>query len=61
MAEQVNGYRKLLVNQYDTYNHWRDYCLTHGINVDFSYGNQCWDVPALLWYQYDLRFQTGNG
>lgn len=61
MAEQVNGYRKLLVPQYDTYDHWRTYCLTHGINVDFSFGNQCWDVPALLWYQYDLRFLTGNG
>lgn len=61
MAEQVNGYRKLLVNQYDTYNHWRDFCLTHGINVDFSFGNQCWDSPALLWYQYGLRLETGNG
>ena len=61
MAEQVNGYRKLLASQYDTYNHWRDFCLTHGINVDFSFGNQCWDVPALLWYQYGLYFQTGNG
>lgn len=61
MAEQVNGYRQLLAQQYDTYDHWRAYCLTHGINVDFSFGNQCWDVPALLWYQYGLRFQTGNG
>ena len=61
MAEQVNGYRKLLTAQYDTYDHWREFCLTHGINVDFSLGNQCWDVPALLWYQYGLRFQTGNG
>ena len=61
MAEQVNGYRKLLASQYDTYDHWRTYCLTHGINVDFSFGNQCWDVPALLWYQYGLTFKTGNG
>lgn len=61
MAEQINGYRYLLANQYDTYDHWRSFCLTHGINVDFSYGNQCWDVPALLWYQYGLSFLTGNG
>lgn len=61
MAEQVNGYRKLLASQYDTYDHWRTFCLTHGINVDFSWGNQCWDVPALLWFQYGLTFQTGNG
>ena len=61
MAEQVNGYRQLLAQQYDTYDHWREYCLTHGINVDFSFGNQCWDVPALLWFQYGLRFETGNG
>lgn len=60
MAIQVNGYRLLLVNEYDTYDHWREFCLTHGINVDFKYGNQCWDVPALLWYQYGLTFKTGN-
>lgn len=61
MATQINGYRLLLSPEYDTYNHWRSYCLTHGINVDFSYGNQCWDSPALLWYQYGLRLETGNG
>ena len=66
MAEQVNGYRTLLAQQYDTYNHYRDYCLNHGINVDYftsvlGYGNQCWDVPALLWFQYGLRLETGNG
>ena len=66
MAEQANGYRTLLAQQYDTYNHYRDYCLTHGINVDYftsvlGYGNQCWDVPALLWFQYGLRLETGNG
>lgn len=66
MATQVNGYQKLLVPQYDTYEHWKNYCLTHGINVDFftivlGYGNQCWDVPALLWYQYGLKLETGNG
>ena len=61
MAQQIMGYQYLLANQYDTYDHWREFCLTHGINVDFSHGNQCWDVPALLYFQYGLRFYTGNG
>ena len=61
MAEQISGYRQLLAQQYDTYDHWRELCLTHGINVDFSFGNQCWDSCALLWYQYGLGLQTGNG
>lgn len=59
MADQVNGYQKLLLAEYDTYDHWRKYCLTHGINVDFRFGNQCVDSPALLWYQYGLRLATG--
>lgn len=61
MAEQVNGYRPLLAQDYDTYDHWRNYALTHGVNVDWSYGNQCWDICALLWNQYSLRLETGNG
>lgn len=61
MAEQVFGHVKLLANQYDTYDHWRTFCLTHGIDFDMSFGNQCWDVPALLWFQYGLTFLTGNG
>lgn len=61
MAEQVNGYRTLLAQQYDTYDHWKNYALTHGVNVDWSFGNQCWDICALLWFQYGLRLETGNG
>lgn len=61
MAQQVNGYRQLLANQYDTYEHWRSYALTHGVNVDFTYGNQCWDICALLWRQYGHTLETGNG
>ena len=59
MAFQQNGYA--FVAQSITYDEWRGYLLTHGVNVDFSYGNQCWDSCALLWYQYGLRLQTGNG
>lgn len=61
MATQVNGQQKLLVPQYDTYDHWREFCLTHGVNVDWKFGNQCWDVCCLLWIQYGLWLYTGNG
>lgn len=64
MAQQTNGYVKIPFINYDTYNHWRSYCLTHGINVDLYYGNQCFDQPALLWWQYNLYLTTrpqGNG
>ena len=57
MAFQQNGYT--LVPEAVTYDEWRRYLLTHGVNVDWSYGNQCWDCCALLWYQYGLRLQTG--
>ena len=64
MASQTNGYVRLASNQYNTYDAYRTYCLTHGINVDYSFGNQCWDSLALLWYQYGLSLVTrpqGNG
>lgn len=62
MASQQNGYA---IVPHVSYNEWRSYALTHGVNVDYSagggYGNQCWDICALLWYQYGYRLQTGNG
>ena len=58
MATQQNGYTTV---PHDTYDVFRTYALSHGVNVDYSYGNQCWDICALLWYQYGLRLQTGNG
>lgn len=58
MASQQNGYATV---PHNTYNEFRTYALTHGVNVDYSYGNQCWDICALLWYQYGLRLETGNG
>lgn len=57
MAQQQNGYA---IVPHDTYNNYRSYLLTHGVDVDFSWGNMCWDACALLWYQYGLRLQTGN-
>lgn len=59
MAGQVNGRQILLQPQYDTYEHWRNFCLNNGVNVDFTSGNQCWDVCCLLWVQYGLWLYTG--
>lgn len=56
MAFQQNGYALV---PHLTYDEYRFYCLGTGINVDYSYGNQCWDSCALLWYQYGLRLATG--
>ena len=64
MALQVNGYVNLPFFDYLTYDGWRAFCLSHGINVDYYAGNQCFDQPALLYYQYGLYLVTrpqGNG
>ena len=58
MAGQQNGYRIVPHGSYDDF---RSYALSNGVNVDYSWGNQCWDICALLWYQYGFRLQTGNG
>lgn len=60
MAEQVNGHVYIGSNNYDTYDHWRYYMLTHGVNFDWSYGNQCYDICALLYFQYGLTFYLGE-
>lgn len=58
MASQLNGYA---IVPHGSYNEFRSYALSHGVNVDRAWGNQCWDICALLWYQYGKRLQTGNG
>lgn len=58
MASQQNGYA---IVPHGTYDEFRTYCLTHGVDVDYVYQNQCVDTPKLLWYQYGLTLQTGNG
>ena len=61
MATQQNGYTTV---PHATYDEFRTYALTHGVNVDLAWGNQCWDICALLWYQYGLSLITrpgGNG
>lgn len=55
---QQNGYAFV---PHLTYDEWRTYALTHGIDCDFLFNNQCVDPPKLLWYQYGLRLETGNG
>ncbi len=58
MASQQNGPAKV---PHSSYNSFRQYCLSHGVNFDYAFGNQCVDTPKLLWYQYGLTLQTGNG
>ena len=60
MAQQVTGHVYIGSNNYDTYNHWRAYLLTHGIDFDGYFGNQCYDTCALLYYQYGLTFYLGE-
>ena len=58
---QFNGYVDI---PHGTYQQWRNATLGNGYNADGAYGNQCWDLPAELWYQYGLRLITkpgGNG
>ena len=58
MANQQNGYTTV---PHETYDELRTYLLNTGVDVDNSYGNQCWDSCAILWYQYGLTLLTGNG
>lgn len=55
---QYNGYRKVV---HDTYQQWRDAVLGNGYNVDYQFGNQCWDLPALLYFQYGRTLYTRSG
>lgn len=55
---QYNGYRQVVHGTYDA---WRAAVLGNGYNVDYMYGNQCWDLPALLYFQYGLRLITKAG
>lgn len=55
---QYNGYVNVA---HETYQEFRDATLGNGYNVDYSYGNQCWDFCALLWWQYNLTLYTQAG
>lgn len=53
---QVNGYVSVPHNSYEV---WKLNTLGNGYNVDFSYGNQCWDLCSLCYYQYGDTLYTG--
>ena len=55
---QYNGYVSV---PHGSYNEWRAATLGNGYNVDYSYGNQCWDYCALLYWQYGLTLYTKAG
>lgn len=55
---QYNGYYSIA---HSSYSEWKAVTLGNGYNVDASYGNQCWDYCAELWYQYGLTLYTGPG
>lgn len=55
---QYNGYVPVA---HETYQAFRDATLGNGYNVDYAYGNQCWDLPALLYHQYNLTLYTRPG
>ena len=55
---QYNGYVSVPHGSYDE---WRNATLGNGYNVDYSFGDQCWDFCALLWWQYNHILQTGDG
>ena len=55
---QYNGYR---IIPHASYNQWRAQTFGNGYNVDYAYGNQCWDYCALLYYQYGLSLITKAG
>lgn len=55
---QYNGYVAI---PHQSYNQWRQNTLGNGYNVDFMYGDQCWDFCALLYWQYGLTLVTKAG
>lgn len=55
---QYYGYRHVPHSSYDE---WKSHTENNGYNVDYMFGNQCWDYCALLWYQYGRTLYTRNG
>lgn len=51
---QYDGYRT--VNT-DSYEQFKSVVNGNGYNVDYTYGDQCWDLMAILWYS--LGFPQG--
>ena len=55
---QIYGYVPVA---HGSYNQWRFATLGNAYNVDFRFGNQCWDYCALLYWQYNLTLITKAG
>lgn len=54
---QYNGY---VTVPHGSYDEWRRATYGNGYNVDFAWGNQCWDYCSLLYYQYRMTLITGG-
>lgn len=55
---QYNGY---VYVPHGTYDEFRNATIGNGYDVDYSWGNQCWDYVALLYHQYRLTLVTKAG
>lgn len=53
---QYNGYRVVPHNTYDAF---KNATINNGWNVDYSYGNQCFDLVSLCYWQYGDTLYTG--
>ena len=53
---QYNGYRVVPHNTYDAF---KNATINNGWNVDYSYGNQCFDLVSLCYWQYGNTLYTG--
>lgn len=55
---QYNGY---VFVPHNTYDEFRNATIGNGYDVDYAFGNQCWDYCALLYHQYGLTLITKGG
>ena len=53
---QYNGYRYVNHNSYEAF---KDATINSGWNVDYAYGNQCFDLVSLCYWQYGDTLYTG--
>ena len=53
---QYNGYHSV---PHATYDEFKGATINNGWNVDYSYGNQCWDLCSLCYWQYGDTLYTG--
>ena len=53
---QYDGYRVVPHNTYDAF---KNATINNGWNVDYMYGNQCFDLVSLCYWQYGDTLYTG--